>query len=165
MAMTAANYATDAAALAAGDPSAALNDLMSKFHSGQREAKIIVPVQNQMWASVVECYNEAQMASLARAVQLRDTVAQMWNNFANWVQSHPWSDGRAAQQALDVSKDPYKSVHGVLQNIDARIQYLSAGGTGATGSTPATAAAATPGGTGLIYVGGGLLVAKLLGFL
>ena len=163
------DYVDAGAQIAAGDPVKGLEELIGSIGSGRREANVITPVQNQMWNSVVAAYNEAQMASLARCVQLRDQVSQLWTSFSNWVQMHPWTDGRAAQQALDVTKDPYKSVQGVLANIDTRIAYLSAGGSGATGSdttVTATAVPATaPGGKGVIYVGGGLLVAKMLGFL
>ena len=112
-----------------------------------------------MWDLVQQCAQEYSMASLERCIQLRDTVSQAWNDFESWVHSQAWSDGRAARQALDRSKDPYQSVQRVLGWINARIDSLSGGG----GSSDTSGAA--PKTNTMLYVGGGLLAAKLLGFL
>jgi len=129
--------------------------IINEFGRGRREADVIVPVQNRMWSVIKAADDEAPMAGMERLVQLRDLVYQTWDDFEKWVRSQTWSDGRAAQQALDRSKDPWLSVDRVKHNIQARIDQ-----SGTSANMPAIGNPNT-----MVWIGGGLLAAKLLGFL
>jgi hypothetical protein len=108
------NISSDLSAIAAIDPepisSAALtiassvgNFITNLFGSGRREADEIVPLQNQLFNSIIHpIYNAmatGQAMSCLSCAQMYQAGKLAYNKWINFLHTTQWSDGRAAKQA------------------------------------------------------------------
>lgn len=99
--------------------------------SGRKEADIIVPIQNQVFDTILKPIIDA--VNLQGPTMTYETLQSLWNSLetakAKWLAflHQPWPDGRAAQQA-EATLAPYWN--DAETKIQALLQTAPHGGTG-----------------------------------